>query len=195
MSENTSTDYTAPPETRPFEPAYPGATPEAPYGFFDDGRPRKRRPRAPGTTRQRSTKRDSTNYTESITALFQIPAFSLTLAGRNNPVYLADAAALMIHGPNVANALNQLAQERPEVAAMLDKVLQVGPYGVLLAAVTPMIVQIMTNHKMVPIGIMGARHPDLLVREFAMENGMDIPKESVLASNNGKAPATDHGVE
>lgn len=31
--------------TADYNPEYPGSTEEAPYGFFDDGRPRKRKPR------------------------------------------------------------------------------------------------------------------------------------------------------
>jgi hypothetical protein len=188
MSEG---EFTAPPATPDFTPQYPGATSEAPYGYFADGRPRKRRPRAPGATKRRSTttKSGSTDYTESLTALIQIPAFSLTMAGRKNPVFLADAAALLEHGPNVAGALNSLAQERPEVAAVLDKVLQVGPYGVVFAMVAPLIAQIMTNHQVIPVGIMGAKHPDMLVAEFADQNGMEPPKESVMKSaENSRVP-------
>lgn len=33
------------PDGLDFDPEFPGSTPDAPYGFFDDGRPRKRRPK------------------------------------------------------------------------------------------------------------------------------------------------------
>lgn len=75
----------------------------------------------------------------------------------------ADAAAVMLHTPPIAAALNHLAQQDPRVAAMLDKLLAVGPYGALLAAVMPLVLQILTNHGKIPAGVLGTHTPDDLI--------------------------------
>jgi len=61
-----------------------------------------------------------------------------------------DAVAVANHGPNIAEALNDLAQERPEVAAVLQRILAVGPYGAVIAATLPLVVQLLHNHDVLP---------------------------------------------
>jgi hypothetical protein len=107
-----------------------------------------------------------TDYKTPILGLMQIPAGALAIAGMQRPVFLADSAAITIHGPNIAEALDQLANERPEVAAVLDRVLQVGPYGVLIAAVAPLALQILANHNVLPGGTLGTIPPPQLVTNF-----------------------------
>jgi hypothetical protein len=85
------------------------------------------------------------------------------------PVFAADAAAITIHAPNIASALNQLAQERPEIAAVLERVLQVGPYGVLIAAVAPLALQILANHGALPEGALGTIPQKQLIASFVPE--------------------------
>jgi hypothetical protein len=162
---------------------------EAPYGRKSDGTPRSRPGRKPGqrtgtgrTAQPRERKSSAApvpvNYRDPILGLFQIPAGALALAGMQRPVFAADAAAITIHAPNIAEALDQLAHERPEVAAVLDRVLQVGPYGVLIAAVAPLVLQILTNHEAIPPGIMGTHPPDVLVANFMPEVAAAMAQES-----------------
>jgi hypothetical protein len=106
------------------------------------------------------------DYRTPIIGLFQIPAGILSIAGMRRPVFAADAAAITIHGPNIADALDKLAQERPEIAAILERVLQVGPYGVLIAAVAPLTLQILANHDALPPGALGTVPPAELVSQF-----------------------------
>jgi hypothetical protein len=87
------------------------------------------------------------------------------------PVFAADAAAITIHAPNIAEALDQLANERPEIAAILDRVLQVGPYGVLIAAVAPLALQLLANHEALPPGAMGTVPPTTLIANFMPHAG------------------------
>jgi hypothetical protein len=91
------------------------------------------------------------------------------------PVFAADAAAITIHSENIAEALDQLAHERPEIAAVLDRVLQVGPYGVLIAAVAPLALQILANHGAVPAGVMGTIPPGTLIANFMPNAGANAP--------------------
>ena len=83
-------------------------------------------------------------YAEGVRGLLQIPAMGLSLV---NPV---DGFCVAQHTPNIAGAVADLAIERPEVAAALDRVLSVGPYGALIGAVLPLAIQLMHNHGAVP---------------------------------------------
>jgi hypothetical protein len=83
-------------------------------------------------------------YAEGVAGLLQVPAMALSFV---NPV---DGFCVAQHTPGIAGAVADLAVERPEVAAALDKVLAVGPYGALIGAVLPLVVQLMHNHNMMP---------------------------------------------
>jgi hypothetical protein len=61
-----------------------------------------------------------------------------------------DVVAIADHGDNVAQAAALTAAERPEVAAVLDKLSTVGPYSILFGAVAPLITQVLTNHRLLP---------------------------------------------
>lgn len=165
--------------------------PEAPYGRRPDGTPRAKPgpkkstgpgssrpaatapPRRPGgPARPATAKKGATDYRPGINGLLQIAAFPLALGGKVRPALALDAAAIQIHGPGIAEALNAIAQERPEVAAALDRVLSVGPYGLLIGAVIPLVAQIATNHKKLPDVVassMGAIPRDELAADLARQ--------------------------
>jgi len=148
-----------------------GDDPEAPWGRKADGTPRAkpgRRAGSPSTgpRRSRSKTAAKVDYETPVKGLLQLPAGMLAFAGMRQPVFAADAAAITIHTPNIARALDELAQERPEVAAVLDRVLQVGPYGVVIAAILPLFIQLFVNHEILPAGIMGTVKPDVLIANF-----------------------------
>lgn len=105
--------------------------------------------------KSRTRKNTGTDYREGILGMLQIPAMGLALAGAKNPVFAADSIVIQSYSPGIAEALNNLAHDKPEVAAALDRVLAVGPYGAIIAAVLPMAMQLLTNHGVIPAGIMG----------------------------------------
>lgn len=115
----------------------------------------------------RSTKSSGVDYRPGIMGMLQLPAGVLAFAGMNKPELAADAATVTIYGPNIAEALNELAKERPEVAAVLDRVLSVGPYGMVIAAVMPMVLQILANHGILPSGLMGTVPKEALLQHMA----------------------------
>jgi len=123
------------------------------------------RPSAKKTTRRKTTKKQVgvPDYEEGLNAVFQMVSWGLTMAGDRNEMVLADGLAVAEHGPNIAGALNQLAQEKPEVAAVLDKVLAAGPYGLVVAAVSPLIMQISANHG---VKVPGMKDAKSYVRQF-----------------------------
>jgi hypothetical protein len=169
---------------------------EAPYGRRADGTPKAKPGRRPGqqtgtgarkrTSSRATTQTAPTDYRTPLLGLFQIPAGALAIAGMQRPVFAADAAAITIHAPNIAEALDQLAQERPEIAAVLDRVLQVGPYGVLIAATVPMVLQILANHAVVPAGVMGTVPPETLVANFMPEVAAAAAREAAEQGNGSR---------
>lgn len=162
--------------------------PAAPYGYRTDGTPRSkpgrrpgtpnrepRRPAAPRVTVQaakpkaKSKPKSEPDYRTGVLGLIQIGAMPLLAAGARSDAALADAAAVTMHAEPIADALHTLALERPEVASVLDRVLSVGPYGVLVAAVMPLAVQVAANHRILPPAVasgMGAQDPAALVAQL-----------------------------
>jgi hypothetical protein len=174
----------------------PGIDPKAPYGRKADGTPKAKPGRPAGTPdknpRTRTTQRRRTmtaappkrrepkksgrpavpDYRPGILGITQVIAAPLMVAGLKSPVLAADAAAITLHAEPLADALQATAEQVPQFAAALDKVLTVGPYGALLAAVLPLAVQVMANHRVIPepaAHAMGAMTPDELMEAFAAD--------------------------
>lgn len=167
--------------------------PDAPYGRDPKGKPYKRPEewrarladslakarasrgpqKAPGRSRtakpagatKTAGKPSGVDYRPGIIGLLQIPQFGLVMAGKYvSPAYALDAVTLQLHGPSIADALHQTAIEQPAVAAILDRVLAVGPYGALLGALIPVAAQIAANHGMIqPNPEMGVLSPQGLI--------------------------------
>jgi hypothetical protein len=128
--------------------------------------------RSSGTPRRlsgTSRKSSSVDYRPGIMGLMQLPAGVLAFAGMNKPELAADAATITVYAPGIADALNELAKERPEVAAVLDRVLSVGPYGLVIAAVMPMVLQILANHGVLPAGLMGTVPKEAMLQHMAQQ--------------------------
>jgi hypothetical protein len=61
----------------------------------------------------------------------------------------ADAAAIGQHFPPVAQELANIADNNETIAKPIDFLIEVGPYGALITAAMPLVLQIMANHKMI----------------------------------------------
>lgn len=114
------------------------------------------------------------DYRPGLNGLVQLASMPLVMVGMAKPVFLADAAAITQHGPPIVEAVNDLAHEDPRLAAVLDRVLSMGPYGALIAAVLPLGAQVLANHKLIPAGVaraLGATDPDALITNLVHEMG------------------------
>jgi hypothetical protein len=171
--------------------------PEAPYGRKQDGTPKAKPGRPSGTpdgrprtrtaqrrarvsaaaprrreSKPKAAKSQFPDYRPGITGLIQVAIAPLALAGIKSPACALDAAAIACHAEPLADALQQTAEQVPQFAALLDKVLTVGPYGALLAATMPIAVQLLANHGIVPAEAaqaMGAMSPEDLMEQMAPE--------------------------
>lgn len=150
---------------------------EAPWGYKADGTP-KAKPgrRSTGTTSRVGrtssprTRRNQKDYRPAVMGMVQMIAFPLTMAGAQKPELALDGAALVIHSPAIADALHEIAINNPQVAAVLEQLMQIGPYGALIGAMVPLAIQIAANHKVLPDGAaeqMGALKPDKLMGVMA----------------------------
>jgi hypothetical protein len=77
----------------------------------------------------------------SVNGIFQLAGFGLMM-GRQ----YADAGAVAKFGPGISEELAKAADEDERLAATIDRLASVGPYGALIAAVSPLVVQLMVNH-------------------------------------------------
>ena len=184
------------------EPREGMADPEAPYGRKADGTPRKKpgpppgtgagvpkktaAPRAPRPTRNVRVKAPRTrppvgmDYTEAILGVGQLIAIPLGLAGRQNKKLAYDAATVVAFLPDVAQFGNELAQQEPKIAALLDKIVTVGPYGKGVALAMAIGAQIAVNHGMIPVSAgqgLGAVHPDVLMDQVSASGTASSPSE------------------
>jgi hypothetical protein len=153
-------------------------TDQFPYGRRSDGTPRAKpgprgngAPRPVAAPRPRKTaakpaKKAEPDYRPGILGILQIPTMGLTMLGRQtkNPALQADGYTLAVHAPVLAEALNETAKQQPAVARALESIMKAGPYGAILGAVIPLVMQLAANHKVIPANpAMGIHDPATLV--------------------------------
>jgi len=82
-----------------------------------------------------------------------------------------DAAAITTHSPPLIEAIQVTAENEPGFASLLDKILSFGPWGLLVSASLPLIVQILHNHEVIPANIattVGAKSREALLVELGL---------------------------
>lgn len=162
--------------TAPIEEAEPGGndwmSQPAPYGRFKSGKPRKTPPAngpkvAAPERRAPSKKGGRPDYVVKVTEVLAIPAAVLGLVATvtDSQALLADSATVSLYTPAAAKHMAELAEQKPEFAAVLDKASVGGPYAALIAVVAlPMTLQILANHKVIaPVEQLGVRSREDLI--------------------------------
>lgn len=135
-----------------------GSSPEAPYGYKADGTPRRSAggrpkgstpraksapgPASPAPPRARAPRPPKTaNYALMATGMIQLLAMPMRYV-----LPPLDVATVLIHAPALGMAVQHTAEQDARVAALCDKLLQVGPYGELITVVGTIGLQIAVNH-------------------------------------------------
>lgn len=177
------------PTEAPSAPQAPDVDPAAPYGRTKGGRARKAplsgrrgRPKgsrtttigAKGQSRKPAGKSGPTDYRPAILRMSTM--LTMPLAFRA-PV---DAWTIDAHmrgedtaeSPGLARAISNLAAEEPQVAAVLDRLMTAGPYAEVIGAAIPMVVQLLTNHRRIPLQVaqtIGAVDPAAIAEGLAAQ--------------------------
>jgi hypothetical protein len=146
----------------------PDGRPWTPYGVRKDGKPklkggRRRNPTLKPAAPKR--RQQGTDYREAVLGMAQLVAAPLVMIGQQDggEAFMADAVAIVEAAPPIASAVDDLARKHPGVAKVLDKVTEVGPYGALIGAVVPLVMQLAANHGVVKPELVGAKTIDELV--------------------------------
>lgn len=119
--------------------------------------------------------------------LMQVLAFGAGMLGRLKilPVMPEDIAAVHFHARPIAKSLADAAAEDDRFAAVFDRLTELGPYGAIIEAVTPLIVQIIANRQPAMAEKMGAIPPDVLMALVTGQDGPEYGTEPDSASMNG----------
>lgn len=147
-------------------------------------------PREPITDQTTSTKRTTSNKRTTPRREYRQPsAPEFSVSGHNThdhykknvagtlqiagammfPVAPADAAAVVMHSENISQSVADLAVSDSRIARILDRLLEIGPYGALISAVMPLAAQIMTNHGILKPGNFGAVTPEECIAQVVGE--------------------------
>lgn len=183
-------------ETTRIEPEH--VADDAPFGYKADGTPYKVDPkryrarearkaaakRAPARATA-ATKAKASPYRDAVLGMIQIVSLPISLAAMRSDVFAADLIAIEASAEPIADAFDSLASQNDRVAAALDKLGEVGPYGLVLAAMTPLILQVGTNHGLIPVGTVGTEHPDELLKRYVVEHGGTLVED--VSSSDGAA--------
>jgi len=135
--------------------------------------PRNRRPNGASGTRT-AGKPASVDYRAAALGLLAIPQMGLALAGRltGDQAYMLDAATLQIHGPAIAEVLDDAARESETIAGLLERAMMVGPYGKALTVAFAVGAQLAANHRLIaPNPEMGILDADGLAEALNVQAG------------------------
>ena len=175
INPDTNRPYTKSPEERAAWGEKMAAAREAARSAGKSSRkaPPKRRT---SSARPRTAKPASTaltaeqKYAMAVAGLLSLPAAGLAIAGRilHSETLSLDSMTLALHTPDIAEAVGNVAPDTPIIAAALDKVGEIGPWGAVLMAVVPLGLQIAANHGYIkPSAAMGILSPDELLQRMA----------------------------
>ena len=152
-------DEMAAPEPVTFSDA-PAVDPDAPYGRLTNGRPRKTAPRGskkdpaapkpapapkPGPPRVKKSAPPA-DFRPVVAEVVNLLGVALMGIGRKNRAFLADAATVQMHAPELAHAVNEVAKINPVIARALSTTAPAVPYVLLGSALFNMGVQLAANH-------------------------------------------------
>lgn len=94
---------------------------------------------------------------EAVGGLGQLAQAGLIMTGQ-----FADAGAVGLHFGRIASEVVSLAETDTRVAAVIEPLLNIGPYAALVTAMLPLAMQILVNHGKAKPGALGTVSPATL---------------------------------
>lgn len=157
-----------------------------------------------GVRAERASVQQREQRKEGIAGLFQLVSLPLILSGK-----YADAGAVATHAPTISEETAKLAETDERIAKAIDKLIMMGPYAGLVAAVVPLALQILVNHNRLPYGQalqqfgvipptmletrmqadLARQQAELIRDQAAAERELAAELDSLRADNNGRNPA------
>jgi len=104
---------------------------------------------------------------DAVNGLFQITGMVCMAFGK-----WADAGAINTHGPGITAETVKLADQYESVGNSIDALAKVSPFAGLIAAVTPLVIQLAANHKLISetqASAMGATNPEALSQRMQVQ--------------------------
>lgn len=124
-------------------------------------------------------RKSATDYRPALGGYAQLGASVLMMV---SPL---DAGTVAHHAPGVIDAIQLTAEAEPKVAAALDRILSMGPYAVLVTALTPMLVEVGANHGWIPEGLAGGLGARSLEHRLAAVGLVQTPAGVVPMQREG----------
>lgn len=140
---------------------------------------------------------------EAANGFFQLAGLGCIMMGQ-----FSDAGAVNIHGPGISHVAAKMAKTNDLIAKGLDSLLNVGPYAELIAVLSPLVLQLLANHKIVPAEKLAGANvvkPEVLESQVKtqlamqameqmrlqrlVEEEMRVMQEEMMAEQNGSGPA------
>lgn len=148
----------------------------------------KGKEKAPSSSTPRPRKADLENrLTTSLVTL----GTGLTAAGAmTSPAIAADGILVIRQAPDVSKALSDLAKNDPRVAAALERMLTVGTYGALVAAVAPLMIGIAANHGVIPAHVAGMVGVELPDPEALFDHAREMADDRIGGDGPPPAPGS-----
>jgi hypothetical protein len=114
---------------------------------------------------------------QAVQGIFQMGQMGCVMAGQ-----YADAAAIGLHGDNIANEITGLADKYPQVGKALDALMQAGPFAGLITATLPLVLQIAANHKRIPADkVPGVVPPEVLETQMKAQVATAAAEQARMA--------------
>lgn len=139
-----------------------------PVNFTDTPPPKraaaKRTTPAPKATSSETVRQDRE---DAINGMFQLGSVLAMAFGK-----WADAGAINTYGPGISTETVKLADRYDSVGKGIDALAQVGPFAGVMMAVTPLLIQLAANHRIInpeQAKAMGATDPETLGQQMELQ--------------------------
>lgn len=104
---------------------------------------------------------------DAVNGVFQIGSLIAMTFGK-----WADAGAINTHAPGITTETVKIADKYDSLGNGIDALARVSPFAALVGVVTPLVIQLAANHKMISTqqaAALGATNPDVLAQQMQIQ--------------------------